>query len=414
MATGWAAWAALFCSGTLGAQTLIPGSGLGGEVRLLPADETVLDAGQARQNLPCTVTPVKPELGFDLRFHAGYAVSLPMNEVGDEPNTLTMVFRVTPKNAGSQPAHFLQRVPVPALNDPGRGVASIEGWFDLGEGDYHVDWLMRDDTGRVCAANWEVEASRRAKDKGLALDLPAGGAAVSERDGFPDAREPEATSRNGPLRVSVVANVAPQDSDATTLRRSDLQGLAGILRVILRDPSIGKLSLVAANVQSEQVLYRQHDSVAIDLWAVGKAVKSLELATVDLRVLGRKHGEAEFLVNLIQEEIRDRHPDALIVVSPKVVVDGGTPRELLDRLGEAGCPLFYMNYNPETQDNPWRDMIGTIVKRLRGVEYTIRWPRDVVMAWSQVAARLPKPQLPQSASATGRGDETADAAPSPR
>ena len=34
-------------------------------------------------------------------------------------------------------------------------------------------------------------------------------------------------------------------------------------------------------------------------------------------------------------------------------------------------PVFYMNYNLNPQANPWRDAIGTAVKYLKGVEYTI-------------------------------------------
>ena len=47
----------------------------------------------------CTVNPNKPELGFDLRFHGGFDVSVPLNDLSGGENQLTILFRVTPEIA---------------------------------------------------------------------------------------------------------------------------------------------------------------------------------------------------------------------------------------------------------------------------------------------------------------------------
>jgi hypothetical protein len=44
-----------------------------------PTDMAVLETREVRKDLACTVTPNKPELGFDLRFHGGFDVSVPLN-----------------------------------------------------------------------------------------------------------------------------------------------------------------------------------------------------------------------------------------------------------------------------------------------------------------------------------------------
>ena len=49
----------------------MPASGPGGAVRLFTSDAAILEARDTRKDLPCTVTPVKPQLGFDLKFHSG-------------------------------------------------------------------------------------------------------------------------------------------------------------------------------------------------------------------------------------------------------------------------------------------------------------------------------------------------------
>src|SRR3569833_2786658 len=64
----------------LAAQELMPASGPGGSVRLFTSDAAILEAQDTRKDLPCTVTAVKPQLGFDLKFHSGYDVSVPLKE----------------------------------------------------------------------------------------------------------------------------------------------------------------------------------------------------------------------------------------------------------------------------------------------------------------------------------------------
>src|SRR5712692_839309 len=54
----------------------------------------------------------------------------------------TFVF--TPANHKDEPLYFSQRIGVPAIEADAKGEAYLQGGFDLGEGKYHVDWLMRD------------------------------------------------------------------------------------------------------------------------------------------------------------------------------------------------------------------------------------------------------------------------------
>src|SRR5215208_830744 len=73
----------------LPAQELMTPSGPAGGVRLFNSDAAILESEDTRKDLPCTVTPVKPQLGFDLKFHAGYDVSVPLKELAGSENQLT-------------------------------------------------------------------------------------------------------------------------------------------------------------------------------------------------------------------------------------------------------------------------------------------------------------------------------------
>ena len=72
---------------------------------------------------------------------------------------------------------------------------------------------------------------------------------------------------------------------------------SAILRRISSDPQIGKVSVVAFNLQEQRVLYRQEDASEIDLLALGEALKSLKLGSVDLRILKEKHSDRDFLTD---------------------------------------------------------------------------------------------------------------------
>src|SRR5580704_4381659 len=71
----------------LSAQELMPR--MDGMVRLMPSDAVILENTDNRKDLPCTVTPDKAALGFDMKFHLGYDVSVPIKELAGLDNLLT-------------------------------------------------------------------------------------------------------------------------------------------------------------------------------------------------------------------------------------------------------------------------------------------------------------------------------------
>jgi hypothetical protein len=380
------------------AQDLMPVSGPGGMVRLFSSDAAILESGETRKDIPCTVTPNKPVLGFDLRYHSGYEVSVPLKELAGSENLLTMVFRVTPIDHPDDPVYFSQHVGVPAITDDERGPAYLSGGFDVGEGKYHVDWLMRDRTERICSSSWDIEATLPAKDKQMALDISAAVVQPADREPFKQEPPVERASHDAPLNVKVMVNFAPQDSEAATLQPLDTNALLSILRNIAREPRIYKFSIVAFNMQEQRVLYRQDGASQIDFPALGKALASLNLGTVDLKRLSQKHGDSEFLGNLIATELKDdrQSSDAVIFAGPKVVLDDGIPPDTLKQLSDVKMPVFYMNYNLNPQSNPWRDAIGNTVKYLKGAEYTISRPRDLFYSWTEIIGRIVKLKFSKS------------------
>ncbi|MGA2325172.1 MAG: acetyltransferase [Bryobacteraceae bacterium] len=375
----------------LHAQSPLTGSGPGGMVRMFPSDRAILEIRDPRQDLPCSVSPVKPALGFDLRFHAGYEVSIPLKDLSGSENLLTMIFRVTPETAKEEPLYFVQRVRVPSIEADAPGNAYLQGAFDLGEGKYHVDWLMRDRTERPCSSYWDAEAALSPRDRQLTLSINRGTVQASDEEQFKEEPPVERAQSEPPLNVKMLVNFAPQNAHASTLQPLDTSALVSILRTVAREPRIGKFSVVAFNLQEQRILYRQQNASRIDFPALGEALRSLSLGTVDLKRLSQKNGETDFLANLIQREIGgEEHPDALIFAGPKALIEESVPTESLKEVGEVEYPVFYMNYNLRPETTPWRDAIGRAVKFFKGYEFTISRPRDLWAAVGEIVSRAVK------------------------
>ena len=342
-----------------------------------------------RKDLPCTVTPNKPALGFDLRFHAGYVLVVPLRELAGTGDRLTIVFRVTPAADKGHPTYFTQSIRVPKIAENARGGSSLGGWFDLGEGKYHVDWLMRDRRGRVCSFNWDTEASLPARDKDLGMVLRPGQVRQTEVETFKAEPLAEKDPADPPLYVKVLVNFAPQNPDSSVLQPFDVDALVAILRNIVRDPRVERISVVAFSLHERRVLYRQDAASGIDFPALGKALESLNLGAIDLQRLSQKHGDTQFLAELVRQEAAGpSRPDALIFAGPKALLERNVPVEELKETGQVGYPVYYLNYNLNPADIPWRDAIGNVVKFFKGDEYTVSRPRDLWFAVKEMVSRI--------------------------
>jgi hypothetical protein len=362
----------------------------GSQIRIFSTDQAVLEEQEVRKDLACTVTPAKPTLGFDLRFHTGYDVSVPIKELAGNENLLTILFRVTAEGHKDDPVYFVQRVKVPMMEDDARGDAVLTGALDLGEGNYHVDWLMRDRSERVCSYYWDSEALLPPKDKQIELAIPPSSIQRAEFEQFTEDPPVERTQGIDPLNIKILVNFGPQNPNAPMLRSADTTALVTMLRRISREPQFGKFSLVAFNMQEQRVLYRQLSENRIDFPALGDAVQKVKLGIVDTKQLTQKHGETEFLADLIKKEMgTPDHPDAVIFAGPKIMLDEGLPDDSIKPFAaDVDYPVFYMNYVLNPQAVPWKDSISRAVKVFRGTEYTVSRPRDLWFAVTEMVNRI--------------------------
>ena len=134
------------------------------------------------------------------------------------------------------------------------GDAYLGGGFDIGEGDYHVDWMMRDRIERVCSSNWDVTAALSSRDQNMKLAIAQNAIDTSDLEFFKE--EPPVTRLNAEdaFKVKVLINFAPQQGYASSMQPIDTSALVSILRNISREPQ--DLPILDRCVQYERAARR--------------------------------------------------------------------------------------------------------------------------------------------------------------
>lgn len=384
--------AAALCCAPGWSQTELNFSRFGGVVRIVNTDMAVLESDDTRIDLPCQLVPVKPELAFDLRFHAAYRVTIPLKELSGGGDQLRVLIRVTPVEEPDNQMYLVDRFSVPPIEDDATGEASLPGGFTLGPGRYKVDWLMRDRSERVCSSHWELEARLGADNRDLPLTMPPNTVAQRSQEPFGEQPPVERVAADQLLHVKILVNFSPTNPRESTLKPWDVDAIVSILRSIAREPHIGRFSVVAFNMQEERVIYREDNVERIDFPALGEAVNSIKLGTIDYRQLQDPLSGTRFLTSLLTEQLgpQQPEPDAIIIAGPKLMLDKKIPQAALKEAGRASCPIFYMNYNFNPRSNPWRDAIGSALRVYKGLEYTISLPRDLGAALTDMMFRMGK------------------------
>jgi len=356
-------------------------------MRLRQTDLAVLERQEPRNDLPCTVSQIKPELEWDFTFHTGYDVGIPLTDLVGDGDELTVLFRVVPLTRLGDPVYMVQKLHVPAVAEGTKGESRFSGIFILGEGKFHVDWLMRDQRQHICAKSWNLETKLKSKDSQMRQWIPQALVQPSKQlfaEEPPVVRAPEI----GLPRVSIIVTFDPSDPSGARLDDRDLESLVPILRRIGCDPRIETYSIIACSLASQQVIYREKNPGVIHFSALREALRSLKLGIVDAKRLASTGSPAQFATDLIGEHLKKENPDALVVLGRKGDWDTRISREALESFERPGTPAYYLSYTAEQPFKVSRDPIRRVIKRLHGFEYGISRPKDLFNAWSDVVSRI--------------------------
>jgi hypothetical protein len=371
----------LFAHGLVYSQELLDPA-----LRLQQTDMAVLESDEFYDDLPCKVTPEKPALRFDLRFHADYTVSIPVKNLAPGGEQLIVRLRITPIADQADEVLMTDGLNVPAIPEDAKGWGSFPGGFALGPGRYRVDWLMRDRQGRYCSSHWQTEARLAAGERDLPIGLPPNAVAALVEE--PRTGQTTPVSGGGDaLHVKILLNVAPAVTGRTFLDRGELEVLGSLLQNIGREPRFHSFTLVAFNIQTQKIIHRQENVSHIDLRSLSAAIEKSDVGTIDYRSLLEPHSESKFIARVLTAELAAGapQPDIVLVAGPKTSLEGKAPLEQLKEFGEPAFPIFYFSYVADPVQNPFRDPIGAALKAYKNSsELKIVRPRDMGVAMSHL------------------------------
>jgi hypothetical protein len=357
--------------------------------RLLSSDLAASDARTARRDLSCEVVAAKPFLGFDLRFHARYRATVQQKIFKSAGGSLSVLVRVKPVNR-EDAAYFTQQIAVPDLPAEAKGFGMFAGGFDLGPGRYEVDWTMHDRVGRACSFHWELEAKLGYRERTMPLTLSDNEIAEGLASPFDEEPASDRIARPG-LRVKILLNLSPARQTESLLDPQYANVLVSMLRSIVREPDVRRVSLVAFNMRAQKIVYRLENSDTVDFSALGRVLEKPDAGTIDYRKLLDPKSESHFVTRLLIDELgRGTSPeDAIVILGSKVALERSLSRDLLKEGGVASCPIFYLNYAPNPFDEPFPDTIASALKAYNTAsKFDIVEPRDFGAAMREMLVRL--------------------------
>ena len=340
------------------------------------SDTAILSGSSNRRDIDCRVEPLRPRLGFDLKYTAGYAVHVSADDVAADGDHLRVLFRISP--SGGEPVHFRQEFPISPRSATGGGTASFPARYVLGPGRYKVDWLMRNRRGNVCSAHWETRAPTPGHTGRLAAAATANLIAPYREEVFvaepPVVRADDAASGR---HISILLNLAPRDRERFKLNDYELESVIGMLRSLHREPDIGIFSLTAFTGIDRQVVYASERQTRLDFESLGAAVRAMEPGVVSAESLADPDGESTFLAQVLNDALRPAGslPDAVVLLGPKVDREMRLSEELLD-LPAAPPPLFQLSFTTNPRSYPWPGAIEAALRPHGLKAYSVTLPQE--------------------------------------
>ena len=350
----------------------------------VPKEWTEFQRHSTEQKLDCSVTPLRPRMNYSFRFQAGYVARVPGKLYVGKGHWIASFFRVTPEHSEREPVYFATTVRLPEV--PENNVTlEVGGGYVVGEGRYTVDYLLTDDSGRVCTKNWKVEAKLGRKERGVEPGMAPG--MVDEISLRKWTRGSAGAKNEEGRKVTILMNANPVMPRRTTLGWYDRTLLLSSLAAAIERLPLRSVRLVLFSLDHQREIYSNEDFQPSDFAAVSQALGRLELGVVDYEVLKNRRGHIDLLTYLIAES-SSKDSDAVLFIGPKPWHFDKVHREELPTLDTKHPPFFYIQFRPFIFGATYPDTIMNAVKRMNGKTFEVYSPGDFAEAIRDINAAL--------------------------
>jgi hypothetical protein len=343
------------------------------------------DAHKDDRPLRCEVIAIRPALNFSFRFQAGYVFRVPMNQYQGPGHRWNVLTRVT-RQGGGAPSILGAEYRLPRVPKT-KAVAELGGFFLVGEGSYTVDWMLYDESDRVCRKQWKIEAKLNSDERQVNSGIAPGTVAqVSFR------RWSAQETADAPVldRLTIFLHAAPLFPRLTRMRVQDRLTLLSSLASLLESVPARAVRLVIFNLDQQKELFHDDAFTPEAFQHAAQAMSTLQLQLVDYHVLANQRGHLDMLTDLVNQELNAPEPSsAVIFLGPAGRYLDKAPKIAVDEHSGERTRFFYLQYKPyvrATSESP--DSIEMAVRKVHGRKLVIRTPEDFAKSIKQVESQI--------------------------
>ncbi len=341
------------------------------------------DFASGKSGLKCSVRNYPPKLTFSFSRLTGFVTRVPLSQLDRQGSLLTLRFRVKPEGDGP-PVYFQSVYRFPNLPETKKLAWQTSSIFQVGEGSYRVDEVLKDQRGRLCRSHWHVRNKLKESERKVIAAKP-GQVLPWYAMRLPPPRE----FNRRPYRIAILVHAAPLSPVRSTLLNNDSFVLLSVLAGLFENPAFAPQSLTAFNIQEQRVLYRTTHVTESSLQEIFDSMQTLELARVDLRNLQNREGPADLLERLVAGETHSEDPpDAIVFFGPFTYSEAEFPKEETDALREdVPIPVFdLMPGGARYSRSP--DAVAHFTRLLGGKVLGFYDPKGLVTAMETIANTL--------------------------
>ncbi len=363
--------------------------------------------------LQCQVRPLRAGLDFSFRFHTGYSVTVPLSQYRGPGHHWTIALRVQPET-GAEPTYLEDRVNLPNVPDTDLHgeYGEFAGSFLAGEGLYQISFLLVDDQGRGCPAEWRSTVRRDSSDREVAPSIPPGSVLpTSDRSSLGWNIQIAA-----PLeRLTVLLDAASGSPTRPKISTMQLEWLPPLLE-LARSRSI---RLVAFSMDLQCVIYREERFTLHDLNDLRQAMFSTQIGVASVDMLRNPKGHIALLADLVKQELHSPEPSSAVLFLGATAWQKDKPsRGAVEALGAGAPSFFYLQYwirrrpaplglpdtsrslkratrggqppedmislSPDVRSGPEPDTIEHLVDQLHGKTLAVHTPGDFAKAMKKI------------------------------
>jgi len=372
----WSLAFVLFTSTSMLGQTLVSPA-------KVPTAEKYFGSFGTDKPLSCHVQPIPAHLNYSFRLQAGYVVRVPMKQYRGSKHALAILSKVTPE--GRDPSYFATGTKLPNIPKTKEEI-ELGGVYLVGEGRYTVDWVLFDETSRICRKSWRFEAKLNPAERSLKLGIPA--QSVKELSFRHWSLGGKSLDDVRPIRrLTVFLHAAPLFTRSIRFRAQDRGILLSSLTSLLETLPARSVRLVVFNLDQQKELFRQDVLTPEAFDQAAGSLNNLQLQLVDYRVLQNRGGQVSLLTDLVNKELEAKEQsDAVIFLGPTA--------RYFDKVPDFELPatsprFFYLQYKPlYDRGADFPDSIEFAIKKVHGKAILIHTPGEFAKAIKQIESDM--------------------------